>query len=79
MAEKKVSAPSGGAQKAVGAEYSVQELAAAASTIFPGVSPDCVTAALRMAKVEKVTKAKAKKIVDAFVSTPVAGPKKGGK
>lgn len=62
----------------VAAEYSVEELAAGAKTVFPGISPDCVTAALRLAGIKKTTKQKAKEIVDKFVNEPVAGPKKGG-
>ena len=59
-------------------EYTVEELTAGAKTVFPGISPDCVTAALRLACVTKTTKEKAKEIVDKFVNEPVAGPKKGG-
>lgn len=59
-------------------EYTVEELTAGAKTVFPGISPDCVTAALRLAGVTKTTKEKAKEIVDEFVNAPVAGPKKGG-
>lgn len=62
----------------VAVEYTVEELTEGAKTVFPGISPDCVTAALRLAGVTKTTKAKAKGIVDNFVSAPVAGPKKGG-
>ena len=90
MASKKVSAQSGespaeahvagaGTKSApIAVEYTVEELAAAAKTVFPGISPDCVTAALRMAGVIKITKEKAKEIVDKFINEPVAGPKKGG-
>lgn len=90
MANKKVSAQSGEgpveatvaaaeAQNApVAVEYTVEELTAGAKTVFPGISPDCVTAALRLAGVTKTTKEKAKEIVDKFVNAPVAGPKKGG-
>lgn len=61
------------------AEYSIEELAAGAKTVFPGISPDCVTAALRLAGITRTTRDKAKEIVDKFVNEPVAGPKKGGK
>lgn len=59
-------------------EYTVRELAAAAKTVFPGISPDCVTAALRMAGITKTTKEKAREIVTKFVSEPVSDPRKGG-
>ena len=62
----------------VAVEYTIEELAAGAKTVFPGISPDCVTAALRLAGITKTTKEKAKEIVDKFVNAPVAGPKKGG-
>lgn len=90
MASKKVPAPSGeapveapaaaaeGKNAPVAVEYTVKELATGAKTLFPGISPDCVTAALRMAGVTKTTKEKAKEIVEKFVNEPVAGPKKGG-
>lgn len=90
MANKKVPAASGegpveapvaaakGKNTPVAVEYTVKELAAGAKTVFPGISPDCVTAALRMAGVTKTTKEKAKEIVEKFVNDPVAGPKKGG-
>lgn len=90
MANKKVSAQSGegpveapaaaaaGKNEPAAVEYTVAELAAGAKTVFPGISPDCVTAALRMAGVTKTTKEKAKEIVEKFVNEPVAGPKKGG-
>ena len=90
MANKKVSAQSGegpveaavhaaGPKNApIAVEYTIEELTAGAKTVFPGISPDCVTAALRLAGVTKTTKEKAKEIVDEFVNDPVAGPKKGG-
>ena len=86
MAARKTSAPSGepsvaasGAKNTPTAvEYTVEELTAGAKTVFPGVSPDCVTAALRLAGVTKTTKEKAKEIVDNLVNAPVAGSKKGG-
>lgn len=90
MVEKKTPAQNGGGaagaadahagakKTATDTEYTVSELAAAAASIFPGVSPDCVTAALRLAKVEKATKGRAQEIVKEFVSAPVAGPRKGG-
>ena len=90
MANKKVSAQSGegpveaavpaaGAKNApIAVEYTIEELTAGAKTVFPGISPDCVTAALRLAGVTKTTKERAKEIVDKFVNAPVAGPKKGG-
>lgn len=62
----------------VAVEYTIEELTAGAKTVFPGISPDCVTAALRLAGITKTTKEKAKEIVDKFVNAPVAGPKKGG-
>lgn len=62
----------------VAVEYTIEELAAGAKTVFPGISPDCVTAALRLTGITKTTKEKAKEIVDKFVNAPVAGPKKGG-
>lgn len=71
-------AAAGAKNEPVAVEYTVKELAAGAKTVFPGISPDCVTAALRMAGVTKTTKEKAKEIVDKFVKEPVAGPKKGG-
>lgn len=90
MASKKVSAQSGDSPAEapvadagtksvpVAVEYTVEELTAAAKTVFPGISPDCVTAALRMAGVTQTTKEKAKELVKKFVNEPVAGPKKGG-
>lgn len=90
MANRKTSAQSGenpveapvadvGAKNAPAAvEYTIEELTAGAKTVFPGVSPDCVTAALRLAGATKTTKERAKEIVDKFVNAPVAGPKKGG-
>lgn len=90
MATKKEPAQSGGSpveapvaaakgkNAPAAAEYSIAELAAGAKTVFPGISPDCVTAALRLAGVTKTTREKAKEIVDKFVNEPVAGPKKGG-
>lgn len=60
------------------AEYSIEELATGAKTVFPGISPDCVTAALRLAGVTRTTRERAKEIVDKFVNEPVAGPRKGG-
>ena len=62
----------------VAVEYTIEELTAGAKTVFPGISPDCVTAALRLAGITKTTKENAKEIVDKFVNAPVAGPKKGG-
>lgn len=62
----------------VAVEYTIEELTAGAKTVFPGISPDCVTAALRLAGITKTTKEKAREIVDKFVNAPVAGPKKGG-
>lgn len=59
-------------------EYTVRELAAAAKTVFPGISPDCVTAALRMAGISRTTKEKAQEIVRKFVFEPVSNPRKGG-
>lgn len=59
-------------------EYTIAELTAGARTVFPGVSPDCVTAALRMAGVTKATKEKAQEIVARFVSEPVPDPRKKG-
>ena len=88
MADKKVSAataktPTAGSvaaetakKTATAAEYSVQELVAAAASVCPGVSPDCITAALRLAKVETATKARAKEIVEAFIKRPVSDPNK---
>lgn len=60
--------------KARAPEYTVQELAAGATSIFKGVSPDCVTAALRLARVEKATKEQAVKIVEEFTKRPILGP-----
>ncbi len=62
-------------------EYTIAELRAGAMTVFPGVSRDCVTAALRMAGVTKATKERAREIVARFVSDPVPDPrkKKGGR
>lgn len=86
MADKKVSAQGSGKPaeagvepvetkgKAIVPEYTVQELAAAAPSIFMGVSPDCVTAALRLAHVEMATKAQAVKIVEEFTKRPIPGP-----
>ena len=79
--ESPVEAPvaaSGAKNTPAAVEYTVEELTAGAKTVFPGVSPDCVTAALRLAGVTKTTKERAKEIVDKFVNAPVAGPKKGG-
>lgn len=90
MADKKVStqtsesqsgasvAPSGGKTAPPATEYTVKELAQAAKKLFPGVSADCVTAALRMAGITRTTKEKAQEIVSKFVSEPVSSPKKGG-
>lgn len=52
--------------KAPEAEYTVKELTAAAASIFKGVSQDCVTAAFRVAGIEKATKSKAQEIVNKF-------------
>ena len=60
------------APKNTAAEYTVQELAAA--SIFKGTSPDCVTAALRLAHVEKATMEQAAKIVAEFKKRPIPGP-----
>lgn len=60
------------------AEYSIAELAAGVKTVFSEISPDCVTAALRMAGITKTTRERAREIVDKFVNEPVAGPRKGG-
>lgn len=55
-------------------EYSIQELAAAAPSIFKGVSPDCVTAALRLAGIDRATKAKAQEVVEKFIKRPIPNP-----
>lgn len=47
------------------AEYTVAEFAAVAASVFHA-SPDIVTAALRMAGVEKTTKSAAIEIVEKF-------------
>lgn len=84
MANKKVPVQGGeGPADAAGSapaavEYAVEELTAGARTVFPGISPDCVTAALRLADVTRTTREKAEEIVGRFVSEPVPGPKKGG-
>jgi hypothetical protein len=53
-------------------EYTVEEFAAGAGTIFDeAVSPDIVTAALRVAGVKKTTKSEAKKIIDKFKTKEV--------
>lgn len=53
-------------------EYTVEEFAAGAGTIFSeAVSPDIVTAALRMAGVNKITKSAAQKIIEKFKTKEV--------
>ena len=52
------------------AEYTVQELAEAAETVFK-TKPECVIAAFRVAGVEKATKTKANDIVTKFMAKEV--------
>jgi phage-related baseplate assembly protein len=54
------------------AEYTVEELAAAAETVVgKGTMPECVIAAFRVAGVEKATKTEAKKIVTKYLTKEV--------
>lgn len=53
-------------------EYTAEEFAAAARVIFGNqVTPDCVTAAFRMANIAKATKGQAKEIVSKYLKKEV--------
>jgi len=52
------------------AEYTAQELAAAAEAVFK-TKPECVIAAFRVAGIDKATKTKAKEIVTNFLAKEV--------
>ena len=65
MATKKTEATETTEQAVQEAEYTVAEFAAVAATVF-NASPDIVTAALRVAGIEKTTKSAALEIVEKF-------------
>lgn len=52
-------------------EYTVEEFAANPSVFGEAISPDIVTAALRVAGVKKTTKSEAEKIINKFRSKEV--------
>lgn len=88
MADKKSTAPTakgttaaavaanGGKNEATAPKYSVKELSSATAALFPGVTPDCVTAALRSAGLTACTKEEAQEVVAAFAATAIQNPKK---
>lgn len=68
MAQKTTAKAAGAA--APEAEYSVQELVAAARSKF-GVSPDIMAAALKTAGLARASKARAKKLAEDFAKKEV--------
>ena len=52
-------------------EYSIRELAAAAPRLVPGATPDCVTAALRLAGLKTASRSKAAELVAEFIKKEV--------